>query len=914
MLTMSLQVTLRLGLVFSCLLLAILTPQIIFPSVPNAHAVGSQTPPTPYRWTDMLSGGLWAMLNHSENRTGILNSTGAQAIFNYRTLSAPSYQDPPSTFTSNFRVTSDTSLFPLEDEPSIAVTNQSGHVLMVVGANSLSTGLMPAYISKDQGTTWMSPTFLPLSRANDSFASDPGLAVNRTGTFFYSFLSIGNTYFTNGTRTGQDDLVVATSQDGGNWTNHVAVKRQLLPINSAINFELYDKPYITVGPSPTNPLMDAVYVTYTDFVGNYCSENSTIMEVHSNNAGVTWSAPHSVSPTVTITSCTGPFSSTGRLVQGSVPAVDARNGGLYIAYYDSGKDGFLNGTARVMITKSTDGGASFSPSTRAALISQQVTYYSSGCISYFCNAGFRWWSTMFPSIDVAQDGTVYIAYGGRQSKNSLDPADVFLVASTDGALTWSQPVRINDNSSQNGAFFAWLKVSSDGVVHIIWGDRRLDPAMLGYDIFYAEATNHGATIGPNVRVTDVGTDPLFTIPFIGDYFNLAVSGNQVYPVWTDGRRAARPLGKTILQGETDIFTARLGPRDASTLSIGAGPAAGYQPMPVTISGSGLPREAFFSMKMNGAQLLSQTSGFGVFFTDRSGGLSDVIIPNSNYYGAYPVEIDEWLSGVKTASASLYVVDTRSLQVLVTGPSVAHAGDDLTWNIQLIPPTGSLNPGGLDTKLTVNNALLTFPNGASEDVTSNITSIIPTSYSLRVHLPANAEQGSYTLLANASQTGLIVQSRGIGTASLTVSPRTTSMTVICTPSQVQAGQVTICLAAVTDVTVGSATTPIGTVSWTASGSGTFSAATCTLSGTGTSASCWVNYTPSSSGAQAITGRYSGDVARPGAAQLTNLVISPSSNSFQISALMLGALTGGVGIVGIAAGAVASILVRRRKPKP
>jgi hypothetical protein len=291
----------------------------------------------------------------------------------------------------------------------------------------------------------------------------------------------------------------------------------------------------------------------------------------------------------------------------------------------------------------------------------------------------------------------------------------------------------------------------------------------------------------------------------------------------------------------------------------------------------------------------------------------VIIPNSNYYGAYPVEIDEWLSGVKTASTNLYVVDTRSLQVLVTGPSVAHAGDDVTWNIQVIPPTGSVNLGGLDTKLTVNNALLTFPNGVSEDVTSNVTPIIPTLYSLRVHLPTNAEQGSYTVFANASQTGLIVQSRGIGTASLTVSARATSMTVICTPSQVQAGQATTCMATVTDATVGSATTPIGTVSWTASGSGSFSAATCSLSGTGTSASCWVNYTPSSSGPQAITGRYGGDAARPGAAQPTNLVISPSSNSFQISALMLGALTGGVGIVGIAAGAVASILVKRRKPK-
>lgn len=33
---------------------------------------------------------------------------------------------------------------------------------------------------------------------------------------------------------------------------------------------------------------------------------------------------------------------------------------------------------------------------------------------------------MLPSMDVAPDGTVYIAYGARQAKYSADPADVYL--------------------------------------------------------------------------------------------------------------------------------------------------------------------------------------------------------------------------------------------------------------------------------------------------------------------------------------------------------------------------------------------------------------------------------------------------------------------------------------------------------
>jgi hypothetical protein len=403
---------------------------------------------------------------------------------------------------------------------------------MVVGANSLITGKMVSYLSHDQGSHWIGPTLLPLSRANDSFASDPALGVNRTGTFFYSFLSIGSFFFSS---SGQDDVVVATSQDGGNWTNHVASQRRAFNSSSPFsNFsEVFDKPYLSVGPSKSNPFADTVYVTYTDFVASCggfffgCRENSTIMQVHSADGGITWSKPVAASPMVTI-SQSGFNSLTGRLVQGSMPAV-APDGGLYVAYYDSGKDGWLNASATIMIAKSVDGGKSFSPPTQAALIPQQLTFASGG--SFF---GFRWWSSMFPSMDVALDGTIYIAYAARQNKLSPDPADVYLVASTNGGVTWTQPRKINDDSTQNGQFFPWLKVSNDGVVHIIWGDQRLDPIGIGYDVFYAEATNHGATISSNSRVTDVGTDPLFTINFVGDYFNMAVSGNQVYPVWTEG--------------------------------------------------------------------------------------------------------------------------------------------------------------------------------------------------------------------------------------------------------------------------------------------------------------------------------------------------------------------------------------------
>lgn len=727
--------------------------------VPAGHAVTSESIQSPqsHTWTDFLSGGMWARLNHLGSNSTILDSAQARAKFGSAISQASPLPSPPSLFTNNFRVTGNSSLFPYEDEPSIAVRNQTGQVLMVVGANSLSTGLMASYISTNQGSTWTGPTYLPLSKGNDSFASDPALAVNRTGTFLYAFLSVS-------ADRNKDDLIVATSTDGVNWTSHVAVPRRIFPANSTTRAEIFDKEYIVVGPSKTVPSIDAIYVTYTDFT-DYCTgffvckENSTIMQTHSTNFGVTWSKPLAVSPNATATnSFTG---TTGRLIQGSMPSVGP-NGDLYVAYYDSGKNGPLNASATVMISKSTNGGATFGAPAQAALIPQQLTYYSEGT-----NCCFRWFSSMFPSMDVAPDGTVYIAYGARQSKFSIDPADVFLTASTDGGVTWSIPNMINDNSSQNGHFFAWLKVSSDGVVHIIWGDQRLDPVGLGYDIFYAVATNHGATISANTRVTDVGTDPFVTIGFVGDYFNLAVSGNQVYPVWTDGRRGVRTIGRETLTGETDIYTTRLGPRDTPSITVSAGAPAGYFGQ-VTVSGSGLPREAFFVMRMTGTTLVSQTAGTILFFSDRSGNLSGQTAPNSNYYGAYTVEVDEWLSGTQLANTTLYLPDTRSLQVSVNGPATASPGDTVTWNVQLTPPSGSSAPQGYSSTYAITQARLTSPSGTVQDLTASVKSTGSGSYTVSATLQSNAASGAYTLSVSASQTGVTVKSSGSATTNLSIS--------------------------------------------------------------------------------------------------------------------------------------------------
>src|SRR2546430_2348000 len=76
------------------------------------------------------------------------------------------------------------------------------------------------------------------------------------------------------------------------------------------------------------------------------------------------------------------------------------------------------------------------------------------------------------------------------------------------------------------------------------------------------------------------------------------------------------------------------------------------------------------------------------------------------------------------------------------------------------------------------------------------------------------------------------------------------------AEVAVGGTITCTATVSDTAGTGASTPTGTVSWTSDGTGTFSAASCTLDATG---KCTVNYTPTAvgTGTHKLTGSYGGD---------------------------------------------------------
>ena len=111
-------------------------------------------------------------------------------------------------------------------------------------------------------------------------------------------------------------------------------------------------------------------------------------------------------------------------------------------------------------------------------------------------------------------------------------------------------------------------------------------------------------------------------------------------------------------------------------------------------------------------------------------------------------------------------------------------------------------------------------------------------------------------------------------------RSTSTSLSCTPSTVPVNSSTFCTATVSDTAGVGPITPSGTVDFTSSRAGTFSAASCTLAPvTVSSASCSLTYTPNVVAAHTVMADYTGDsthLTSSGAGTVTTTIRSSSTS--------------------------------------
>jgi hypothetical protein len=137
----------------------------------------------------------------------------------------------------------------------------------------------------------------------------------------------------------------------------------------------------------------------------------------------------------------------------------------------------------------------------------------------------------------------------------------------------------------------------------------------------------------------------------------------------------------------------------------------------------------------------------------------------------------------------------------------------------------------------------------------------------------SDEGTFAISVTATDANGFSVTSGI--LSFTVSKRADSVTVVCSPSDVDVGKSEKCTVTVKDISPGTISTPTGKITVTILGPGGFSATrTCTLSGSGGTATCHISFTPPATGTYTVTASYPGDFKHVLAAATVTLVAGPS----------------------------------------
>jgi hypothetical protein len=375
--------------------------------------------------------------------------------------------------------------------------------------------------------------------------TDPNADFDTQGRVYQTTLPF-NSFFDSSRLHPDGEIDVSYSDDlGAHWVKGNGGKA-LEPPNNASALQLghvEDKQWIAVNHIAGSPYQDHVYAAWAVFNGQTIKVRLAVSRDRGQTfaKAVTISAPSDVGPGVTYV----------------YPEIDAA-GTLYVSVVSFPPNG---GAHTIYVARSTDDGRSFSafvPVATATIPPGEVypnTRFRSGIVESF-------------AASPTHPGHLYLAFEDWDA--AAGQADVKFTQSVDGGAHWSAPAVVNDNVDAPGTptdqFQPAIAAGPNGAVAVAFYDRRqacpsdssILPADRGRANFcidttlqpYKDAGSGAVRVGANVRVSTFSWDPeqpgqhlggLSQYPcagatdpcatgagFIGDYFGLAVSGQNVY--------------------------------------------------------------------------------------------------------------------------------------------------------------------------------------------------------------------------------------------------------------------------------------------------------------------------------------------------------------------------------------------------
>lgn len=328
-----------------------------------------------------------------------------------------------------------------------------------------------AYVSHDNGTTW-----------NFAVGNDTGIL---SGDPACAFGADGRAYFIALERSApsNDRVVVYRSTDyGKTWSQATTL------LGSAPSA---DRPYVIVDQS-TSKYTGRVYIygqiAQRTVDGEFAGLSLALWR--SLDGGVTFEGPvvRSRDKSFSYQLANGVVLSDGTLVC-LIAELDSqkRNDGYGGSQYR--KADVQNGLLKVVT--STDGGDSFNP---AVKVSDMY-------------ADWREDSTGIPSLAVDRDSSAFKdRLYATWADGRFGRTQIFVSYSADKGKTWSTPHVVSDGQPSVGdgpdSFMPVVAVNPDGIVGVMWYDKRDVRGGLGYYVRFATSLDGGETWQTSVRVSE----------------------------------------------------------------------------------------------------------------------------------------------------------------------------------------------------------------------------------------------------------------------------------------------------------------------------------------------------------------------------------------------------------------------------